>query len=157
MTLREIFFHSSTIKCRMSKNQYEWLLFLAKMWRNTQQDDQDVTGPLMERIDGVIGKLTPSGRQPANESAFMRAPMDSREECLVNNAQGAAVKFNFLCKVFAFFPRNSAEKCKTRFAALFPANLDSMRVSALFTYPAQSSIPGTPPHVGHRPIIGALS
>lgn len=130
----------------MSMNQYEWLLSLARMWRNSQQDDQDAAIPTMERVDGLLGKLTPTGKVPANETTFMRALMASGGEFLVSNAQTSAVKFNFLCKLFAFSNQNSSEKCKTRPTAIFPANLDFMRVSGLFDYLGISSIPSTPPH-----------
>lgn len=134
----------------MSKNQYEWLLALAKMWRSSQQDDQAAAAPMMERVDGVLGKLTPTGWSPANETILKRMLLASGEDSLVNMVQGAIVKFNFLCKLAAFFERNSLEKCKTRITSIFPANLGAMRVSALFATFVQSSIPSTPPHVQMR-------
>lgn len=135
----------------MAKNQYEWLLFVAKLWRNSQDDDQDETVPAMERVDGVLGKLAPSARKPANENTFMRTLRVSGGEFLISYVQNSNAKFNFLCKVLAFFDHKSPEKCKTRSTGFFLGKLDFMRVCGLFATLAQSSIPCTPPHKKRKP------
>lgn len=57
----------------MSINQYEWLLAIARMWRTSEHGDDEPAIPVMERIDGMLGQLAPSGRQPSNESTFLRS------------------------------------------------------------------------------------
>lgn len=57
----------------MSKEQYEWIITMARLWGVAEESADLNPPPKMERIDGIAGRLAPNTREPSNDAGFSTA------------------------------------------------------------------------------------